>query len=107
MLALVPDPVLLLPLGDQPLADNDDDDDVDDDIDDDKFALNRLLPLGDQPPPSITFLQTISNHQSSFCRADESEIDHMGGCPSFAECCTEYGYCHPRVCLDLTSPCIN
>merc|ERR1712227_965853 len=23
------------------------------------------------------------------------DIDHIGGCPKYAECCTEYGYCHP------------
>merc|ERR1712110_374591 len=23
------------------------------------------------------------------------DIDHVGGCPRYAECCTEFGYCHP------------
>merc|ERR1711879_384720 len=23
------------------------------------------------------------------------DIDHVGGCPGHAECCTEFGYCHP------------
>merc|ERR1712227_821379 len=23
------------------------------------------------------------------------DIDHVGGCPKYAECCTEFGYCHP------------
>ena len=42
-------------------------------------------------------------------RADPADIDHAGGCPGpesgrDAECCTEYGFCHPRVSLhnDLT-----
>ena len=26
-----------------------------------------------------------------------SDLDHVAGCPRYAECCTEYGYCHPRV----------
>ena len=30
-------------------------------------------------------------------RAEEADIDHKSGCPSYAECCTEYGYCHPKV----------
>ena len=30
-------------------------------------------------------------------RADPADIDHKSGCPAFAECCTEYGYCHPKV----------
>ena len=25
------------------------------------------------------------------------DIDHVGGCPRYAECCTEFGYCHPLV----------
>merc|ERR1712106_1058548 len=29
-------------------------------------------------------------------RAPTEEIDHMDGCPAWAECCTEYGYCHPK-----------
>merc|ERR1719219_2538597 len=24
------------------------------------------------------------------------DLDHVGGCPHYAECCSEYGYCHPR-----------
>merc|ERR1712123_463613 len=24
------------------------------------------------------------------------DIDHVGGCPRYAECCTEFGYCHGR-----------
>merc|ERR1712110_492331 len=23
------------------------------------------------------------------------DFDHVGGCPRYAECCTEFGYCHP------------
>ena len=30
-------------------------------------------------------------------RADPAEIDHKAGCPQWSECCTEYGYCHPKV----------
>ena len=30
-------------------------------------------------------------------RAAPSDIEHRDGCPQYAECCTEYGYCHPRV----------
>jgi len=26
----------------------------------------------------------------------EQLVDHVGGCPRWAECCTEYGYCHGR-----------
>merc|ERR1719270_2673698 len=29
-------------------------------------------------------------------RALTEEIDHKSGCPGYAECCTEYGYCHPK-----------
>jgi len=29
-------------------------------------------------------------------RAPTEDIDHMDGCPAWAECCTEYGYCHPK-----------
>ena len=34
------------------------------------------------------------------CRAApfrSDDLDHVGGCPRYAECCTEFGYCHPRV----------
>merc|ERR1711872_1013007 len=24
------------------------------------------------------------------------DLDHVAGCPRYAECCTEFGYCHPR-----------
>merc|ERR1712241_10271 len=24
-----------------------------------------------------------------------SDLDHVGGCPGYAQCCTEFGYCHP------------
>lgn len=24
------------------------------------------------------------------------DLDHVGGCPRYAECCTEFGYCHGR-----------
>jgi len=27
-------------------------------------------------------------------RADD--LDHVGGCPRYAECCTEFGYCHSK-----------
>ena len=40
------------------------------------------------------------------CRAApfrSDDLDHVGGCPRHAECCTEYGYCHPRVGSDLHS----
>ena len=30
-------------------------------------------------------------------RAPIDDIDHTEGCPAWAECCTEYGFCHPRV----------
>ena len=30
-------------------------------------------------------------------RADAADIDHKSGCPQWSECCTEYGYCHPKV----------
>ena len=30
-------------------------------------------------------------------RAAEEDLAWPGGCPAWAECCTEYGYCHPRV----------
>jgi len=29
-------------------------------------------------------------------RAELSQIEHKEGCPEYAKCCTEYGYCHPR-----------
>ena len=32
-------------------------------------------------------------------RAAEADLDHKSGCPEFAECCTEYGYCHPKVIM--------
>ena len=30
-------------------------------------------------------------------RADSLDLDHDGGCPRWAECCTEFGYCHGKV----------
>ena len=30
-------------------------------------------------------------------RADSLDLDHVGGCPRWAECCTEFGYCHGKV----------
>ena len=28
-----------------------------------------------------------------------SSVYWIGGCPKYAECCTEFGYCHDRVSL--------
>ena len=28
-----------------------------------------------------------------------SSVNWSGGCPAYAECCTEFGYCHDRVSL--------
>ena len=44
----------------------------------------------------------LSSSKLLFIRADPADIDHAGGCPGpesgrDAECCTEYGFCHPRV----------
>ena len=30
-------------------------------------------------------------------RTSEAELAWPEGCPAWAACCTEYGYCHPRV----------
>ena len=30
-------------------------------------------------------------------RADTADLAWPGGCPAWASCCTEYGYCHPRA----------
>ena len=30
-------------------------------------------------------------------RAAKEDLAWPDGCPGWAECCTEYGYCHPRV----------
>ena len=30
-------------------------------------------------------------------RADTADLAWPGGCPAWAPCCTEYGYCHPRA----------
>ena len=32
-----------------------------------------------------------------YYRTPEEELDHADGCPAWAECCTEYGFCHPKV----------
>ena len=32
-----------------------------------------------------------------YYRTPEEELDHTDGCPAWAECCTEYGFCHPKV----------
>ena len=32
-------------------------------------------------------------------RAASEDIDHAEGCPAWSECCTEYGFCHPRVSI--------
>ena len=41
-----------------------------------------------------------AGHGHGSCRAApfrSDDLDHVGGCPRYAQCCTEYGYCHPRV----------
>ena len=30
-------------------------------------------------------------------RTDEAELKYTESCPGWAECCTEYGYCQPKV----------
>ena len=30
-------------------------------------------------------------------RAPPSEVQHLHGCPPWAQCCTEYGFCHSKV----------
>ena len=61
-----------------------------------------------QTKPAFFFLLFKPNSHL-LPRADPADIDHAGGCPEpesgrDAECCTEYGFCHPRVSLhnDLT-----
>merc|ERR1712012_1335558 len=29
-------------------------------------------------------------------RTPTTDLDHVAGCPSYAECCSEFGYCHPK-----------
>jgi len=33
-------------------------------------------------------------------RTPTEELDHLDGCPGWAECCTEYGFCHPKASWD-------
>ena len=33
-------------------------------------------------------------------RADPADLAWPEGCPAWASCCTEYGYCHPRASWD-------
>ena len=37
-------------------------------------------------------LPTVPNN-----RTDEAELKYTESCPGWAECCTEYGYCQPKV----------
>ena len=32
-----------------------------------------------------------------FYRTEESDLKYTESCPEWAECCTEYGYCQPKV----------
>ena len=56
-----------------------------------------LLPSGSAMMIMVVVINTTFNHNQ---RTPEEELDHIGGCPGWAECCTEYGYCHPKVFLD-------
>merc|ERR1712233_214772 len=29
-------------------------------------------------------------------RTPTADLDHVAGCPRYAECCSEFGYCHPK-----------
>merc|ERR1712088_1292113 len=29
-------------------------------------------------------------------RTPTTDLDHVAGCPRYAECCSEFGYCHPK-----------
>merc|ERR1712192_128299 len=29
-------------------------------------------------------------------RTPSTDLDHVAGCPRYAECCSEFGYCHPK-----------
>ena len=61
----------------------------------------RALQVQTKPAFFFFFFKTNSH---LIPRADPADIDHAGGCPGpesgrDAECCTEYGFCHPRVSL--------
>ena len=44
----------------------------------------------------IRYLSKGTGHGSCPAFPNRSDdIDHIGGCPKYAECCTEFGYCHP------------
>ena len=34
-------------------------------------------------------------------RAAEEEIEHSDGCPDYAPCCSEYGYCQTSVIYSM------
>ena len=66
--------------------------------------------------PLIIFLMGHVSHVSGGClgagrgsgscpappfRTHPDNIHHLHGCPPWAECCTEYGFCHSKVEMKL------
>ena len=39
----------------------------------------------------------VDDGHNHYYRTPKKELDHADGCPAWAECCTEYGFCHPKV----------
>lgn len=65
--------------------------------------LGPLIPLLLLATPSLAGLLGAGQGEGS-CAAPPFRAPYVkwsGGCPGFAPCCTEYGYCRPLVSEDI------
>ena len=66
------------------------------------IPLGPLIPLMLLATPSMAGLLGAGQGEGS-CAAPPFRAAYVkwsGGCPGFAPCCTEYGYCRPLVSAD-------
>merc|ERR1711962_5302 len=63
------------------------------------LVISAALLMGHLPPTEAGLLG--AGHGAGSCaafpnRTPSYELDHIAGCPRYAECCSEFGYCHSR-----------
>merc|ERR1711962_933794 len=63
------------------------------------LVISAALLMGHLPPTEAGLLG--AGHGAGSCaafpnRTPSYELDHVAGCPRYAECCSEFGYCHSR-----------
>ena len=65
-----------------------------------------LLGAGNQYLFNANFRKTCLGFGDGSCRAPpfrSESVQWLDGCPDFAPCCSEYGYCHTRAMIFLVT----